>query len=185
MASLMEKENSYIGRGDFYEVQADDMLGIGIDSEIKHMSSVVRTRIEMLPGISVEQIVNDVLRLLTAEDPNEDKLEQRILNYLRISPENFINIIYSNSVRSDVRGYCVKIFLRYNVKKEERFQFLQSLSSIIADPSMIGFGLMFALEELNDIDSIRFWFLNSSNRRIRETALQILESNDEIFTVLK
>ncbi|MBM9502380.1 hypothetical protein JWG44_19185 [Leptospira sp. 201903071] len=134
------------------------------------------------PTILFEYVSNSIFEILTETAQNENQVEG-ILNHLaKVKKDLFLTLINSENERSDVRGYAAKLLII-----NSRISDLDLLASEILRnfDSLIRFGVLYGLEEIEDYDRIRQLFLTDYNKRIKETAIDILERSSDIYSVFQ
>lgn len=128
-------------------------------------------------------ISESILNILTENDDDELKNDTMYIDWIaknhKISLHNLLN---NSNIRSDVRGYCAKLLIE-NSDDIERDILIAQIEN--QSDSLITFGILFGLEEKEDYERILNYFISYPNKRIKDTALDILKDKNKIYFSLK
>ncbi|WP_229266886.1 HEAT repeat domain-containing protein [Leptospira sp. severe_002] len=108
---------------------------------------------------------------------------ENIINHLaKTKKDLLLSIVNTKTERSDVRGFAAKLLIKNSYSSDLD----EIITRILEDTdSLVRFGVLYGLEEIQDFDRIRKLFITDSNIRIQETALEILENLNGIYTVFQ
>ncbi|EKO06977.1 hypothetical protein FH593_08435 [Leptospira interrogans] len=138
------------------------------------------------PNLSVlhDYICSSIFNILTESIPEQDTIRlENIINHLaKTKKDLLLSIVNTKTERSDVRGFAAKLLIKNSYSSDLD----EIITRILEDTdSLVRFGVLYGLEEIQDFDRIRKLFITDSNIRIQETALEILENLNGIYTVFQ
>lgn len=91
------------------------------------------------------------------------------------------NLLNNSNIRSDVRGdHKLLIENSDDIERDILIAQIENQSD-----SLITFGILFGLEEKEDYEIILNYFISYPNKRIKDTALDILKDKNKIYFSLK
>jgi|JI9StandDraft_2_1071091.scaffolds.fasta_scaffold59665_2 hypothetical protein len=126
-----------------------------------------------------EFISKKILNILTENDEDELDDDYSYVDWIaKYNDISLYRIIDNPNMRSDVRGYCAKRLIEKSLESE-RDNLIAGLEN--KKDSLITFGILFGLEDIEDHDRILNYFLTHQNKRVRNSALHILAEKNKII----